>query len=157
MQERSTAIYAAANHIRLDACNSARREAFMRRRHRIIEIDAAAGILDDDDPEPLACGVLRRITYAEIEGEAGEEYARETALAQVAGNTCRSRMIVFIERRVRIDCLAEALAHHQRRMRDIEGKMEIGARRFLDAMIRPQHLRSVGQSNRLERRAARVR
>src|SRR5215472_10388531 len=60
-----------------DARYPARRKAFSRRCHRAAEIDAAAGIFDDNDHEPFAGGVLGRIAYAEIEGEAGEECAHE--------------------------------------------------------------------------------
>src|SRR6516225_8228523 len=116
---------------RRNARDPARRKAFPRRRQRSIEIDAAASILDDDDSEPFAGGVLGRIAYAEIKSEAGDEGACETALAQIAGKAGRRRVVVFVERRVGIDRLTKALAHHQRRMRDIEGKMEISARRFL--------------------------
>src|ERR1700722_12751473 len=117
--------------IRRDACDPARRKAFPRRRHRTVEIDAAAGIRDDDDPKPFAGGVLGRIAHAEIEGEASEECAQEATLAQIAGKAGRRRAVVFVECRVGIDRLAEALAHHQRGMGDIERKMEIGAWRFL--------------------------
>jgi hypothetical protein len=43
------------------------------RRDRTLEVNAAAGVLDNDDHEALSNRVLRRIAHAEIEGEAGEE------------------------------------------------------------------------------------
>src|SRR5262245_5675558 len=53
--------------LKADDGNAERLEASMGRSNRAVEIDAAAGIVDNDDLEPGLAGVLRRITHAKIE------------------------------------------------------------------------------------------
>ncbi len=65
-------------------------------------------------------------------------------------------MIVLDEGRIRIDLAAEPLADDQLGMRDVEVVAELGAGRTLDAMVRPQDLRAVGDVDQLERLAAGV-
>ena len=71
--------------------------------------------------EAFAVRVLGRIADAEIEGEAGEEDAREAALAQVAGEPGRRLAIVFIEGRVGVDLAVIALAQDQLGMGNVAG------------------------------------
>ena len=56
----------------------------MGRGHRAVEIDAAAGVLDDGDLEPRLAGILRREADAEVEREAGDEDGVLLAFTQIS-------------------------------------------------------------------------
>src|SRR5262245_9690112 len=66
-------------------------------------VDAAAGIVDHHRVEALALGVLGRVAYAEVQGEAGHEHTADAALAQVAGEAGWRRVVVLEDRRVRVN------------------------------------------------------
>src|SRR5690242_649254 len=62
-------------------CRGAR--SFPRRRQRAVDIDRAAGVLDDGHGKVLSARVLGRVAYAEVQCEPGDKDAPETTLAQI--------------------------------------------------------------------------
>src|SRR5947209_4560547 len=86
--------------VALAHCDLQRAEAFARCRDGVVDIYAAAGILDHHDGKSQSPCILGRITDTKIEGEANEKNARETAFAQVAGKPCRGPMVVLVESRI---------------------------------------------------------
>ena len=101
--------------MRSDAADIERRERLARGGDRSVHVDAAAGILDHDRGEALPVRVLGRVANAEIERQAGEKHARQPALAQIAGEAGRRRLVVLEKRRIGIDGAAESLALRSRR------------------------------------------
>src|SRR5690348_56784 len=58
-------------------------EARARRPQRAVDVDGAAGVLDDGHGKILSPRVLGRVADAEVEREPGDKDARESALAQI--------------------------------------------------------------------------
>src|SRR6185437_15584760 len=102
---------------------------------RAVEVDGAAAILDHRHGKSFPPRIDRRVVDAEIRGETGEEDAGEAALAQIAGKAGGGALVVLPEGGVGIDVAAETLAHDHLGARQIEPRMECGARRLLHAMI----------------------
>ena len=140
--------------LRLDAGDADRQEARLRRRHRILDIDGAAGILEDERGEALPHRVDRGIADAEIEGEAGEEDALQAALAQISREPRLGLAVVLEEGRIGIDVGPEPLADDEGGIRHRQLVVELGAGRALHAVVRPQHLRAVGELHQIVRRGA---
>src|ERR1700733_13159179 len=69
---------------RRDAGDAEVRQTGAGQRGRAVEIDAAAGVLDDENSKAFAARVFGRIANAKIEGEAGQKHPEEAALAQIA-------------------------------------------------------------------------
>src|SRR5262249_52515642 len=132
-------------------------EARPRREHRAIDIDATAGVLDHDDVEALALGVLARIANAKVEREPGQKDAPQAAFAQIPGQPGLGLAVVLVECRIRVDIAVITLAQHQLRLRDLQVAAKFRARRSLHAMVRPQDLRTVGYLDRFIGLAARMR
>src|SRR5204863_4758619 len=100
--------------------------------------------------KPGLARIDRREEHAEIGREAAQGHAREAALAQITGKPGRRLAIILAKSRIGIDAGVIALADDQFGMRDVERRVKSGARRALDAMIRPQGLRAVTRLDRLE-------
>ncbi len=98
----------------------------------------------------------RRPVYAEIRGEAGNEQPLELALAQVALEPGLGLPIGFLEAGIGIDHLMVAFADHHLGVGQFDIGGELGAVRVPDAVVRPQHLRAIGQLHHLEGRGARM-
>ena len=77
--------------------------------------------------------------------------AYKPRVTQIADQAGRRAAVVLVERRVGIDRARHALAQHQRRMRNVERRMKLGAGASLHAVVGPQQLRTVGRRNGLER------
>src|SRR6266478_117933 len=101
--------------------------------------------------------ILGREAHAEIKCEPNQKDALERTLAQIARKSCRRRAIVLEKGGIGIDGRAKPLAQHECRVRNLEVLAEFGAHRALDAMVRPEYLRSIGERDRLERFSARMR
>ena len=86
--------------------------------HGAVDVDASAGVFNDERLKSLAVRILRRITDAEIKGETGQKDAPKVSLAQVTGKASMRDMVVLIKGRVGIDFAVVAFAQHQLGMRD---------------------------------------
>src|SRR5665647_1586675 len=71
------------DHICGNAANPGRCEQLSRGRHRAVDVDAAAGILDHDRLETFATRIFRRVAHAKIKRETGKKDPPEAALAQI--------------------------------------------------------------------------
>src|SRR5262245_25914025 len=140
-----------------NALDASREHVFPGARQRPVSVDAAASVLDDERPEPSLARVDRRPRDAEVGGEPDEEYLREPTVAQIARQPRRRLAVGLVERRVRVYVLAIALANDQLGVRDAEILVQVGTRGALHAVLRPEHLGSVGQLGRLEGFLAAVR
>ena len=120
-------------------------------------VDPTAGVLDDERREAGLAGVDGGPRDAEVGGQAGEEHALQTALAQVADEAGGRRAVGLVERGVGVDALAVALPDDQLRVGNLEIGVQLGIPRPLHAVIRPQHLTAVGELRRLEGLLAGVR
>ena len=98
-----TAIRKSADRVRSHTRDGQAQEGLVCRLHRASHVDAAAGVLHHDHLEAAAVRVLGRVAHAEVEREAGDEYALQATLAQVAGEPCRRRVVVLVEGRIGID------------------------------------------------------
>src|SRR5690606_3382026 len=98
----------------------------------------------------VAVRILGRVAHAEVEREAGEEDTFEAALLEVATEPRGRHTVVLVEGGVRIDRRVKALAQDELGMRHVESRMEGGAGRVLDAVVRPQYLRPVRHLHGLE-------
>src|SRR4051794_6033499 len=139
-----------------DERNAALPKTLMGRGHRAVEIDAAAGVLDDGDLEPRLAGILRREADAEVEREAGDEDGVQLAFAQISEQAGRRCPVVLEQRRIGIDAAPKPLPHHQICTSGVEIAMKFRARGALHAMARPEHLDAVIKRDGLERLFARM-
>src|ERR1035437_10982283 len=103
------------DHICGNAANPGRCEQLSRGRHRAVDIDAAAGILDHDRLETFATRIFRRVAHAKIKRETGKKDPPEAALAQIPGKSST--------------CLA-----------NLQILTKCGAGGSLYAVVRPEHL-----------------
>src|SRR5262245_5570602 len=108
-----------------------------------------ASIFKDRNGKTEPFCILGRIAHAIIERKPGKKYAREPALAQIARKPRRRFPVVFEEGRIRIDVQPESLAQDERSVGDSKRGMQPGARRSLDAMVRPERLQAIARLNRL--------
>ena len=83
------------------------------RGHGSVEVDGAAGVAEDEGGAAEPARVESGVGDAIVIGEAGEEDAREAALAQIAGQTGGRGAVVLKECRIGIDLRAEAFAQNQ--------------------------------------------
>ena len=113
--------------------------------------DRAGGVFDDDALEVEGGTVDGGMSHAEVISQAAEEEAFQSALAQVTGQAGRREVIILQKRRVRVDVGAETFAHDEFGVGSFERGMEVRTRRPLNAVIRPERLRSVGNLNALVR------
>ena len=90
--------------------------------------------------KPSSAAAMAEKADAEVKGETGEEEAGELALAQVAGETGGSGAVVFGERGVAVDVLAEAFAEDELGMGDVEAGVKRGAGGALETVIGPEVL-----------------
>src|SRR3954469_15857008 len=139
-----------------DERNTALAKTLMGRGHRAVEIDAAAGVLDDGDLEPGLAGIVRREANAEVEREAGDEDGVQLAFAQISEQAGRRFPVVLEQRRIGIDAAPKSLPHHQICAGDVEIAMKFGACGALHAMAWPEHLDAVIKCGGLERLFARM-
>src|SRR6266581_4099007 len=126
-----------------DALDARGEHVFPSLGQRPIGVDAAARVLDDERPESRLARVQRRPCDAEVGGQADEKDLREAAVAQITREPRRRFAVGLVERRVRVHVPAIALADDQLGVRDAEILVQVGARRALHAVIRPEHLGSV--------------
>src|SRR4051794_21365484 len=133
-----------------DERNAALPKTLMGRGHRAVEIDAAAGVLDDGDLEPRLAGILCREADAEVEREANDEDHLQFALAQISEQAGRRFPVVLEQRRIGIDAAPNPLPPPQARAGDVEIAIKFRPRRALDAMTRPEHLDAVVKRDSLE-------
>src|SRR3954447_23327685 len=96
-----------------DDRNAALPKTLMGRGHRAVEIDAAAGVLDDGELEPRLAGILRREADAEVEREANDEDRLQFALAQISEQAGRRFPVVLEQRRIGIDAEPKPLTNHK--------------------------------------------
>ena len=76
---------------------------------RPVDVDGAAGILDQHGVEALLPRVDGRPGDAEVGGEAGQEKAHEAAFAQVAGKAGGRAAVVFVKGGIGIDFASKPL------------------------------------------------
>ena len=122
-----------------------------------IRSNAASEIFNDDGFEAETRSGESAEADAVVVGDTGEEQSRQAALAQVSGEACGRDAIVFRERGVAVDVLAEAFAEEEFGVRDLERGMEICAGSALDAMVGPEVLRAVGSLHGVGKRLFAVR
>jgi hypothetical protein len=93
--------------------------------------------------------ILAGVADAEIEGQPRDEQPTEAALPKVSGEPGLRPAVVLVERRIGIDLTMVALAQHQLRMGNLQIPAQFGALRPLNAVVRPQDLRAIGDVDRL--------
>ena len=120
------------------------------------EIDGAGEVFEDVAFEAEAGAVDGGEADAEVVGEAAEEEAGEVALAEVAGETGRCRVVIFEKGRVAVDVGAEAFAEDELGLGDLEAGVDLGAGGVLDAVVGPEVLGAVGGFDGVERALAGV-
>ena len=76
--------------------------------------------------------VLGGVAHAKIKGEPGKKNTRETSIAQIAYKTGRRLAVILIEGGVGVDRAMDALAQHERGMRDAAGPRGIRRRAWLE-------------------------
>jgi len=108
------------------------------------QIHRAGGVFDDDGFEAHVFAVDGGVADAEVVGEAAEEEALETALAEVTGEAGGGGVVVFEEGGVAVDVPAEAFAEDEFGVGDREAGMEGCAVGVLEGVIGPKGLRAVG-------------
>ncbi len=91
-----------------------------------------------------------RVADAIVVRKAGEEDARETTLAEVAGETGLRGSVVFEKGGVGVDLAAEPFAQDQLGSAELKGGVEFRASTPLNAMVRPKGLRAIGKFDLLE-------
>src|SRR5438445_2950144 len=123
---------------------------------RAVEIDATAGIEPDGGFEPLADGVQRRKTDAEIGRQADQGDGVDAALPEVATEAGRCRMVVLEEGRIAVDIRAKSLADNELGLGPGKAGVEIRAEAALDTMVRPQSLFAVWHLDHREGLRARM-
>lgn len=106
--------------------------------------DGAGGVLDDDGLEAEGVAIDGGVADTEVVGEADEEEAAKSALAQVACEACGGGVVVFEEGRVAVDGTTEALAEDQLGVGDFERRVQGRAFGVLEAVLGPEGLRAVG-------------
>src|SRR3989442_7715196 len=121
-----------------------------RRRERTSGVDRAARVLDDDHVETGFPRIDRRVSDAKVGGKTREKDATESALAQITCEAGERHAVRLAERRIAVDFAAISLAHDELGLGYRKRAGELGAERFLDAMIRPEDLRAVRKQDRLE-------
>ena len=113
------------------------------------QIHRAGGVFNDGGFEAHVFAVDGGVADAEVVGEAAEEEALETALAEVAGEAGGGNVVVFEKGGVAVDVGAEAFAKDEFGLRDFEGGMEGCSGGVLDGVIGPEGLgdffRAVGE------------
>src|SRR5262249_49400781 len=119
-------------------------------RERAVEVDRAAGFLDDGGVEPGGARVERSPGDAEVGCEAADAKLFQPALREIAGETGSGRAVGLEERRIAVDVRVVALADNQLCFRKIQSGMQSRTKASLHAVIRPQHLGAVGESDRLK-------
>src|SRR5947207_706365 len=140
----------------LDAPDARAEHVLPRLRERPVGVDPARGVLDHVGGESRLPRVHRRPRDAEVGGEPDEEPLLEAGFAQIAHEAGRRLAVRFVERGVGVDGFAVALADDQLGVRDLELLDELGIGRPLYAVVRPEHLGTVPEADRLERLLAGV-
>ncbi len=118
---------------------------------RGFEIDPAAGIVDHEYLEPGRASVDSAPGHTEIRGKPGQKQPPQAALAQVSGQAGRRSPVCLEEGGIAVDAAVISLSDDKLRAGQFQAWRECGARRALDAMGRPQHLRPIGERESLER------
>src|SRR2546421_7600462 len=135
----------------LDALDARAEHVLPRLRERPVGVDSARGVLDHGGREARLPRVQRRPRDAEVGGQADEDHLLEAALAEVAHEPGWGLAVRLVERGVGVDGFAIALADDQLGVRDLELLDELGVRRALDAVVRPEYLGPVREADRVER------
>ena len=78
--------------------------------NRAIQVDGAAGVLEDDGLKAESARIESRIADAVVVGKAGKEDARQAAIVQVASETSGRDAIIFKECGVGVDLGPETFA-----------------------------------------------
>jgi len=101
-------------------------------------------VFDNDGFKAEAGGGEGGEADTEVVGYASEEEAGEASLAKIACQAGGSSLIVFGEGGIAVDVLAEAFAEDEFSVGEREIGMEVSAAGALNAVVGPEHLRTVG-------------
>ena len=107
------------------------------------QIHRAGGVFNDDGFEAHVFAVDGGVADAEVVGEAAEEEALETALAEVAGEAGGGDVVVFEKGGVAVDVAAEAFAEDKFGVGDREAGVEGRSFSVLEGVLGPEGLRTV--------------
>lgn len=121
-----------------------------RRRQRTFVVDSAAGGLDHGHVIAERAGIERRMEHTEIRRQSREQDRFHTSRTQQGIETHGRGAVVLEEGRIAVDRPVGSLANDHRMAGDLQGRMKIGPRRMLDAMIGPERLLTEGKRRATE-------
>ena len=126
------------------------------RRASPAQLDAAAGVVDNPDRQPQGEGVQGRRLHAVVGGQAADVNRMDAAGGKIRVQAGRTPPRVVEESAVAVDVGVNAFAEDAGDAGAVEAGMQLGARRVLHAMHRPEDLRQAGQLDFLARTATRM-
>ena len=87
--------------------------------YRTIDVNTAAGVLDDDHLKAVPTRILGGVTHAEIKSQARQYDALKFAVSQITGQTGHGFVVIFVEGGIGIDVVPVALPQHKLGVRNL--------------------------------------
>ena len=108
------------------------------------EVDRAGEVFEQKGLKAEADRIQGRVADTEVEGQDAEEEPGKAAFAQKAGQTGARGLVVLNKGGVAVDVLTKAFAQDEFGVRDLQRGRDLGARRALESVVRPEALGAVG-------------
>ena len=118
--------------------------------YRPVDVDCLAGFANYHCGQVQSPRIESRPGDAEVISQAREKHPFQAAFSQIPAQPRRGRMIVLEERRVRVQVDSMSFAEDQLGLRQTQQGMKIGSAGSLNAVLRPEYLRSVRGFDTLE-------